>query len=198
MGGGSSAIRYADELRKAFRLLNRFMVPLWQVGLGGMLNSWPTVGGRFLVLIHRGRRSGREYRTPLNYAEVDGHVYCLAGFGAAADWYRNALAASTIEVWLPDGWWEAAAVDVSDVPERIALLRAVLIGSGFATYAAGIDPRRLSDAQLDQKTRDYRLLRLEKSSPRTGSGGPGDLAWIWPWATLLFLIVRLRRRRRTD
>ena len=198
MGGGSSAIRYADELRKAFRLLNRFMVPLWQVGLGGMLNSWPTVGGRFLVLLHRGRRSGREYRTPLNYAEVEGHVYCLAGFGKATDWYRNALAASTIEVWLPDGWWEAVVVDVSDVPERIALLRAVLIGSGFATYAAGIDPRRLSDAQLDQKTRDYRLLRLERSTPRTGSGGPGDLAWIWPWATLLFLIVRLRRRRRTN
>ena len=63
IGEGPSSIRYADELRMAFKLLNRFMVPLWRLGLGGWLNSWPAVGGRLMVLVHRVRRSGREYRT---------------------------------------------------------------------------------------------------------------------------------------
>ena len=195
-GKEPSSIRYAGELRMAFRLLNRFMVPLWRLGLGGWLNSWPSVGGRLMVLVHRGRRSGREYRTPLNYAIVDDHVYCLAGFGEAADWYRNALAASGVEVWLPDGWWEAVAVDVSDDPRRLAFMRAVLIGSGFAAYVAGINPRRLSDPQLHEKTRDYRLLRLDRTNARTGPGGPGDLAWVWPWTTSLLLVSAYRRRRR--
>ena len=195
-GEGSSHLRYADGLRRAFRLLNRrFMVPMWRLGLGGMLNSWPTVGGRLMVLVHRGRRSGREYRTPLNYAIVDGQVYCLAGFGGGSDWYRNVLAAPRVEVWLPDGWWEAEAVDVSDEPERLALMRAVLIGSGFAAYVAGIDPRRWSDARLDEKTLPYRLLRLERTVARTGAGGPGDLAWVWPTAALLLLAALKRRRR---
>jgi deazaflavin-dependent oxidoreductase (nitroreductase family) len=194
VGEGPSPIPHADELRKAFGLLNRFMVPLWRLGLGGFLNSWPSVGGQLMVLVHRGRRSGREYRTPLNYATVDNHVYCLAGFGEAADWYRNALAAPSIQVWLPGEWWEAEAVNVSDDPERLALMRAVLIGSGFATYVAGINPRRLSDVQLHEKTRDYRLLRLERTTARTGAGGPGDLAWVWPWVTVLLLMSAYRRR----
>ena len=194
-GGGSFAVRHADGLREAFRWLNRVMVPLWRLGLGGMLNSWPSVGGRLMVLVHRGRRSGREYRTPLNYAIVDDAVYCLAGFGTATDWYRNALAAPTVEVWLPDGWWEARAVDVPNGPDRIALLRAVLIGSGFAAYVAGIDPKRWTDSRLQEKTGDYRLLRLERTTARTGPGGPGDLAWVWPWATLV-LAAALRRRPR--
>jgi deazaflavin-dependent oxidoreductase (nitroreductase family) len=194
-GEGSFAIRHADALRKSFRSLNRFMVPLWRLGLGGLLNSWPSVGGRLMVLVHRGRRSGHEYRTPLNYAVVDGHVHCLAGFGGATDWYRNALAAPTVELWLPDGWWVAQAIDVSAAPERIELMRAVLIGSGFAAYVAGIDPRRWTDTQLQDKTGDYRLLRLERTAARTGSGGPGDLAWVWPWTALLLMAGRVCRLR---
>jgi deazaflavin-dependent oxidoreductase (nitroreductase family) len=191
-------MRHADGMRRAFRLLNRAMVPLWQLGLGGVLNSWPSVGGQLMVLVHRGRRSGIEYRTPLNYAIVDGHVYCLAGFGGASDWYRNALAAGEVEVWLPDGWWQAEAMDVSTVPERVALMRSVLIGSGFAAYVAGIDPRRLTDSLLDEKTREYRLLRLDRTTARTGPGGPGEYAWVWPWVAAAVLAGLARQRRRTD
>ena len=196
--GGSFSMRHADSMRTAFRLLNRFMVPLWQLGLGGLLNSWPSVGGRLMVLTHRGRRSGIVYRTPLNYAIVDEHVYCVAGFGGASDWYRNALAAAEVEVWLPDGWWKAKPVDVSTVPERMALMRAVLIGSGFATYAAGIDPRRLTDSGLDKKTHEYRLLRLERTTARTGPGGPGEYAWVWPWVATAAMAELVRQRRKTD
>jgi len=197
-GGGSSSIGPAAVARQAFRLLNPFMVALWRLGLGGMLNSWPPVGGRLMVLVHRGRRSGNRYLTPLNYAIVGGDVYCLAGYGEAADWFRNALAAPSVEVWLPSGWWEAEAVDVSAVPERMALMRSVLIGSGFAAYAAGINPRRWSDAQLKEKTRGYRLLRLERTMARTGPGGPGDQAWLWPLTTAVVLTGWVRRWRRTN
>jgi deazaflavin-dependent oxidoreductase (nitroreductase family) len=47
----------------------------------------------FGIVIHTGRRSGREYRTPVN-AFRDGDDYLIAlTYGAQADWVRNVLAA---------------------------------------------------------------------------------------------------------
>jgi deazaflavin-dependent oxidoreductase (nitroreductase family) len=46
----------------------------------------------FGVLIHRGRRSGRQYRTPVNaFRTADGYVVALT-YGVG-DWARNVLAA---------------------------------------------------------------------------------------------------------
>lgn len=168
------------------------MLTAWRLGLGGMLNAWPSVGGRLLVLITKGRTSGRTYRTPLNYAEVDGDVYCLAGFGKATDWYRNALANRTVELWLPTGWWRADAEDASERADRTRLMRAVLIGSGFAAYVAGFRPRTMPDSEIADRTADYRLLRLRPTE--TALGGPADLAWLWPVVMLVGGSL-LRRRR---
>lgn len=47
----------------------------------------------FGVLLHRGRRSGREYRTPMNvFRAPDGYVVALT-YGTETDWVRNVLAA---------------------------------------------------------------------------------------------------------
>ena len=90
------------------------------------------------------------------------------------------------------------AEDVSDDPRRPALLRAVLKGAGFASFAAGINPYSISDAELARTTRIYRLVRLRLGPARTGAGGPGDLAWVWPLATCVLLPLALHRRRRAS
>jgi deazaflavin-dependent oxidoreductase (nitroreductase family) len=47
----------------------------------------------FGVVHHAGRRSGREYRTPVNtFAYLDGYVIALV-YGRDADWVKNVLAA---------------------------------------------------------------------------------------------------------
>ena len=47
----------------------------------------------FGVVVHRGRRSGREYRTPVNVFPTDhGYVFALT-YGPDTDWVRNVLAA---------------------------------------------------------------------------------------------------------
>ncbi|MBN2113988.1 MAG: nitroreductase family deazaflavin-dependent oxidoreductase [Acidimicrobiia bacterium] len=182
-----------DHMRHAFKHLNRFMVLMFRLGLGPWLQFWPRVTGQILVLVHRGRKSGLLRRTPLNFARADGDIYILAGFGRASDWYRNLRADRQGEVWLPDGWWSVEAEEVSDHPERLRLLRAVLVGSGFAAYAFGVSPG-LPDERLAQITSGYRLVRLRLVGPRTGPGGPGDLAWVWPAALTLRLLLRRRRR----
>lgn len=185
-----------ERLRQGFRQLNRFMLLMWRLGLGGWLNAWPAVGGRIMVLTHTGRKTGRRRQTPVNYAIVDGDIYCTAGFGRGSDWYRNIRACPQVEVWLPEGWWAGRAEEIGEAEERLPRMRAVLIASGFAAYLAGINPGKMSDQELERVTAKYRLLRIRRTAARTGPQGPGDLAWVWPLATMLLLPVALLRRRK--
>lgn len=52
-----------------------------------------------LVLTHRGRRSGRLYRTPVELLTglSDGDMFALPLAGHRADWYRNVVAGGLVE-----------------------------------------------------------------------------------------------------
>jgi deazaflavin-dependent oxidoreductase (nitroreductase family) len=186
-----------EQLRQGFRkYLNPFMLGMWRLGLGAWFNAWPEVSGRVMVITHTGRKTGRPRRTPVNFAMVDDELYCLAAFGGVSDWYRNMLANPHVEVWLPDGWWVGAAEDVSDCKERLPLVRQVMIGSGFAARVAGLNPYTMSDEDLEKATATYRLVHIRRTQARTGPGGPGDLAWVWPVAAMVLLPLAIFRRGR--
>lgn len=149
-----------NTVRKVFHSINRFMVLMWRIGLGKAINIWPAGLGRIMVIKHRGRRSGKEYLTPVNYANVEGEVYCMVGFGPVSDWYRNMLVHPQVELWLPEGRHMTCAEDISHSPRRLFLLRQVLIASGFAAPLFGINPRKLDDVQLDKVSKEYRLVHF--------------------------------------
>jgi deazaflavin-dependent oxidoreductase (nitroreductase family) len=165
--GSTSRVQRAGDrrLRSVFRLFNRLMLWMWRIGLGPWINAWPAVGGRIMVITHKGRHSGLLRQTPVNYAPVDEAVYCTAGFGRGCDWYRNLLADPHVEVRLPRDRWSGVAEDVSDAADRALRLRQVLIASGFAAYLAGIDPRRIGEAELERLAGQYRLIRIRRSGP---------------------------------
>ena len=57
-----------------------------------------TIAGRryvplYILLRHRGRRSGRAYATPVVGLRVPGGFAIPMAFGEGADWYRNIIAA---------------------------------------------------------------------------------------------------------
>jgi deazaflavin-dependent oxidoreductase (nitroreductase family) len=183
-------------LQQGFKYFNQFMLLMWRLGWGPWINYAPKIGGRIMVLTHIGRKSGQPRRTPVNYALVDGDVYCTAGFGKISDWYRNVKANPNVEIWLPDSWWQGVAEEVTDPQERLPLLREVLINSGFAAFAAGINPYHLTDEALDKITAGYSLLRIHRTAARTGPGGPGDLWWVWPTATFILLPLALWRGKK--
>ncbi len=75
-------------LRRVFWYLNRyFMVPMFRLGLGPLMVN--PFGGYIMVLKTIGRKTGKVRYSPVNYAIMNGNVYCLVGFGHIADWYRN-------------------------------------------------------------------------------------------------------------
>jgi deazaflavin-dependent oxidoreductase (nitroreductase family) len=157
----------AQVLRRGFRHVNHWVLWLWQVGLGPWMNIAPAITGRYLVLGHTGRKSGGIHRTPLNYAQLGGVIFIVAGFGEVSDWYRNILARPRVELWLAEGRWEARAEEVPAAePARLRLIRAVLQDSGFAAFAAAINPYAIGDAQLAKATAAYRLMALVPDKTR--------------------------------
>ena len=152
--------RQMSTLRKVFHSMNRFMVWMWKMGWGKAINVWPAGFGRIMIIKHRGRKSGKEYLTPVNYALVNGQIYCTAGFGSISDWYRNMLVHPQVQLWLPEGKNFYCAEDISDSPNRLFLLRQVIIASGFAGPLFGINPKTLDDQQLDAISKDYRLIHF--------------------------------------
>jgi deazaflavin-dependent oxidoreductase (nitroreductase family) len=181
-----------EILRQSFKQFNKIMVLFWRLGFGKWINFWPEGLGQILVITHTGRKSGLRRRTPVNYACIDGNIYCTAGFGAGSDWYLNILSNPSVQIWLPGGWWKGTARDISGSPERLPILREVLIKSGFAASAfGGMKPKVISDLELLQLTEGYRLIQIEKEEKLSGPGGPGDLIWVWPVAGLIVLAVLL-------
>lgn len=178
-----------------FKAFNRFMLLLWRLGLGSWGNG-TEFGGSLMVIKHTGRKTGLTRHTPVNYAIVDGEIYCTAGFGVVSDWYRNIMANPEVEVWLPEGRWAGVAEDVSEEENSVYHLRKVIIASGFAGPLFGINPKQLSDQELGELFESYRLIRIRRLVPATGPGGPGELSWVWPAATFILLWLLVRRRKR--
>lgn len=184
----------AVMLRRAFRFFNRFMLLMWRLDMTWWFSLAPRYTSQIMVLHHTGHKSGLARRTPLNFALVNGELYCTAGFGNSAHWYRNIMATPQVAVWLPDGRWMGTAEDITEHPQALDLMRQVLIGSGFAALVGGINPYKMSDAALNAATHGYRLIHIHRTEAITGSGGPGDLKWLWQVATFILLPLVLARR----
>ena len=64
-------------------------------------NAGWLLGHRFLLLAHRGRRTGRVYRTVLEvvaWDEPTREAVVMSGFGYTSQWYRNVRATDPVEV----------------------------------------------------------------------------------------------------
>ncbi len=77
------------------RRVLRLPVYLYQARLGFLL------GRRFVMIEHRGRRSGCRYRTVVEVAgRRNGEVICASGTGPRSDWYRNLRAHGLLALWV--------------------------------------------------------------------------------------------------
>lgn len=183
-----------------FRIFNRLMVLMWRLGMGPLINMWPQVFGRIMVMAHTGRKSGLRRFTPVNYAIIEGEIFCAAGFGPGSDWYRNLLAHPAVEVWMPQGWWAGQAAPADDHPQRLAVMRRILINDGLAGgLFSGLDGNHISDGELAARVQEYRLVRICREQACTGPGGPSDLAWVWPAlahaAVVIWLVNRIGKAK---
>ena len=176
-------------LRYIFWFLNKFfMVPIFRLGIGPLFGN--PIWGYMMVLKTTGRKSCKTRYSPVNYTIANGNIYCMAGWGHIADWYRNLLANPNIEIILPTGALTGAAEEVSVSTERTAILRKVLQAGGFAGFLLGVNPYMVSNEKLAEKTKGIPLIRIRPCGIGSGASDPGG--WLWIPVAILLVWLALR------
>ncbi len=164
-------------MRRLFWFLNKFfMVPLFRLGLASLVGNPFT--GYIMVMKVIGRKSGKTYYVPVNYAIREGKVYCMSGFRRKADWFLNLRKKPDVELILPGGTIYARAEETTDPNEKLIISRQLLKNAGFAGYFEGYNPRKISDEELQGKVDDLPLLRFTPLGIGNGASDPAGWAWI--------------------
>jgi deazaflavin-dependent oxidoreductase (nitroreductase family) len=176
-------------LRYVFRVLNKFfMVPLFRAGLGMIFGN--PIWGYMVVLKTIGRKSGKTRYSPVNYAVLNGCVYCMAGWGNEADWYRNLTVNPAIEMIMPGGSFAGTAETVNQPEERSKAIRQVLKAGGLAGFLLGFNPFSVSDEKLAEATAAILVIRIRPTGLAVGAGDYGGWLWILVLLLIVILIVK--------
>jgi deazaflavin-dependent oxidoreductase (nitroreductase family) len=110
---------FRSKPRGFTKWMNQMPIWVYRSGLGFLM------GSRFLMIEHRGRRSGQLYRTVL---EVVGHDpdtnewFSSSGWGPNADWYRNLQAGKFEALWLGSERYADAVFRFVDVDEAADII----------------------------------------------------------------------------
>jgi deazaflavin-dependent oxidoreductase (nitroreductase family) len=156
------------------RLGLRLPVLLYRAGLGRLL------GHRFLLLRHRGRRTGRLHDTVLEvvrYERAADESVVASGFGRSADWYRNLRSSPAAEIltagdrYQPTVRWLATeeAVDViADYESRNRWMRPLVrfVMSKLAGFPY--------DGSAASRRRLVEVMPLIAFRPVSGGAHPGE------------------------
>jgi hypothetical protein len=83
-------------------LLLLYRLPVWVYRLRlGWLLSRPLLGFWFLMITHRGRRTGKTYHTVveiIRYDQATNEYIIVSGYGEESDWYRNLRATPALRI----------------------------------------------------------------------------------------------------
>lgn len=137
-------------LKRALFRMPRFLYH-WKLGF--------LLGRRFLLLRHRGRKSGLPRETVLEIADHDekSDSYTIAsGFGPRSDWYRNILAHPEVTICVGTRWMKMGARPLSPEEAGEAMVR---YGKHYPHAAREIT--RFMGFRADGTEEDYRKLGRE-------------------------------------
>lgn len=128
-------------------------MPLWWGQINKRLfNPRALENGKWQVLTHQGRSSGRAYRTPLGAYEIDETYLFVLVYGSRSDWVQNVLA--------------RGSATLQDGDEIVGLAHPKLISAdearGLLDGRAGMPPRLLGIDEflrMDIVSRDRERVR---------------------------------------
>ena len=144
-----------EKLLQRFKRINKYLInPLYRIRLLPLFGF----GRIFLVLITKGRISGKKTRTPLEYHRIDGIITVVSARGENANWLKN-IRANPDMVWIKHGFhsFQPRVKFVTDEMEILKLMKWYVSKHGrVAKLLFGWDPK--SD---DPETADFsKLIQL--------------------------------------
>lgn len=174
-----STARLLKVARPLRRQSSRLVVALYGRGLGRIVASW------LLLLTTRGRRSGRQYTTPIGYVAADPSglppspgkvVYLFRAAPGGADWLANLRAQPAVRVRIGSRHYQAQASVLRGERQRRHALACYLHGRTLPARAArrafSLDRAR-PDESIAQAARTTQpvivALRLDNPTPANGA-----------------------------
>lgn len=139
-----------EQPRGVRRLLFRLPIRLYRARLGFLL------GKRFLLIEHRGRKSGKCRQVVVEVVVHDplhDEVVVASGFGPKADWYLNVLAHPEVTIQLGSRSWRARAVKLEAEEAAEAMVH---YARRHPRAARGLS--RFMGFRVDGSERDYRAV----------------------------------------
>lgn len=109
MATAAALIQRSPRLRNAVRALARLLNPIVLQVAG---RRWMPIVG---IVRHRGRRTGRLYATPLGMRPLGRGLVIPRTFGPDAAWYRNLLAAGSVDAIYRGEAWHLGAPRLGDL-----------------------------------------------------------------------------------
>ena len=154
-----------DRPGPVFKVLFKIPVWLYRIGLGGLQ------GKHFLLLVTRGRKTGKLRYTALEYShEASTDAYqVMAGWGGRTDWYRNARANPRVQVQVGRRRFQALAEPLGDEEVAQILFEITQINpnaAGMWSRWAG-EPLDGSLESLRRAAPFFPVLRLHPLPPET-------------------------------
>ena len=175
MTNSTASARLLRVARPLRRRSSRLVVALYRRGLGRIVASW------LLLLTTRGRRSGRQYTTPIGYMPAEpvglphppgAVVYLFRAAPGGADWLANLRARPTVTVRIGLRLYHARASVLRGERQRRQALACYLHGRTLPARAArrafGLDRARPDEsiAQVARATQPVIVaLRLDNPTP---------------------------------
>lgn len=144
--------------------LYRLPIALYRLGLGGLL------GSRFLLLEHRGRRSGQTRYAVLEVVRRDaatGAYIVGSGFGEGSEWFLNLMADPHCHLQIGRRRFAVTARRLAQEESKRELLDYVRRHPRAAHAVVriiGLDLNPSTPAGIDAFARAVPLLALERSS----------------------------------
>ena len=148
------------------------MVALYRRGLGRIVASW------LLLLTTRGRRSGRQYTTPIGYVPdtTTQALYLFRAAAGGADWLANVRALPKVQVQVGQRQFSARATILHDEQERRRALARYLRHLSPPAWAArrafGLERARTDEsiARAALATQPVLVaLHLDNTTPSDGA-----------------------------
>ena len=106
--------------------MNKIVNPLVGLILRSPLHR--LMSGTLLIITYRGRKTGREYRLPVQYAQTGKIIYIVPGMPEQKTWWRNLREAATIQLTLRGQTQAGKAVVLQPEVDSEAIL------AGFEAY----------------------------------------------------------------
>ena len=98
-------------------------MPLWWGQINKrVFNPRAVRNGKWQVIRHVGRSSGREYRTPLEAHAIDGGYLFMLVYGSRSDWVQNVLATGSATLEIDGGTVDLASPELLTADEAFARL----------------------------------------------------------------------------